>query len=224
MHGPRDSTSEPLLRQRCTRGVRSTSRVWSAVLLLAIVAGCESQPSQASTQPSEVGGPETIAGATEPSTAIVPSDFECPVTIPTQPGLVPPAPYPERPLEEGLVWYGTPDLWTVLSADGETVMTKTRLWWSASFPGGGDESHPDVRVRWTRLGSDRQPTVADQSDDWTTNGYTAETGWLMMAGDYPRRSAAEGGPIDEGCWRVEATYKGATLAYVVDLTDLPVGP
>jgi hypothetical protein len=41
----------------------------------------------------------------------------CPVTVPPQPGFVPPEPYPpESPFDE--VRYGTPELWTNLDPDG----------------------------------------------------------------------------------------------------------
>src|ERR671914_1949613 len=66
----------------------------------------------------------------------------CRVTGPPQPGLVPPEPYPpEPPFEQ--VWYGTPELWTILDPNGAVwrdipvakdghVGDKT-LWFSEDF-------------------------------------------------------------------------------------------
>ena len=41
-----------------------------------------------------------------------------------------------------------------------------------------------------------------------TNAYTPEDRWFMIAGIDPNTP---------GCWRVTATYKGATLSYVYEL-------
>lgn len=92
------------------------------------------------------------------------------------------------------------------------------LWWSVNFPGGSDEPEPAVRVSWTRLGTAEETTIVDPLE-WTTNAYTPETGWLMMAGAYPRRGQGEASSLAVGCWRVEATYKEATLSYVIELSE-----
>ncbi len=123
----------------------------------------------------------------------------CVVTVPPEPGLVVPDTHPEEPVFG--VWYGTPDLWTVLETDGSYGPRKS-LWWSANFPGGADEERPEVFVTWRRL--DRaEPILTDNSA--ATNAYTAEDGWFMIAGIDPEES---------GCWEITATYKGATLSYV----------
>jgi hypothetical protein len=87
---------------------------------------------------------------------------------------------------------------------------------SVRFPGGSDEPRPNVRVRWIRLGSNREHSVIDERG-WTTNGLTPETGWLMMAGAFPRTDVRGASVLDAGCWKVEATYKGSTLTYVIEL-------
>ncbi len=66
----------------------------------------------------------------------------CPVTVPPQPGFLPPEPYPSEPSSDG-AWYGTPDLWTILDSNGAVwsglpvgkdghVGDKT-LWFSEKF-------------------------------------------------------------------------------------------
>lgn len=148
------------------------------------------------------------------------TDFECPVTIPPQPGFVAtkpenvtysehfpaPDPWPSEYPHEGMVWYGTEELWTALAVDGDHGGRKS-VWWSISFPGGIVEEQPDVSVTWTRLDTD-DPVVID-NDLKATNAFTGAEGWFMIAGI---------DPIETGCWEVEATYKGATLSYVYEKT------
>ncbi len=87
------------------------------------------------------------------------------------------------------MWYGTPELWTVLSVDG-TYPEQKSVWWSVRFPGGTVEEDPDI-------------TSASPG----TNAYTPEEGWFMIA-DFPVELPA-------GCWEIRAAYKGASLSYVV---------
>lgn len=147
-------------------------------------------------------------------------DFDCPVTIPPQPGFdatepedvtytehfPAPDPWPSQYPHEGMVWYGTEGLWTALAIDGHHSPRKS-VWWSVNFPGGAVEEQPDVAVTWTRLDTD-QPIVID-NDGKATNAFTPEEGWFMIAG---------GDPNEPGCWEVEATYKGTTLRYVYEKT------
>lgn len=72
-----------------------------------------------------------------------------------------------------------------------------------------------MRVSWIRLDS-AVPLVID-GGVWTSNFYTSETGWAMMAGTYPPRGDGEPGIFNDGCWKVEATYKNASLSYIFEL-------
>lgn len=146
------------------------------------------------------------------------SEFDCPVTIPAQPGFTAPEPndvtygehfpapdpWPAKYPHEGMVWYGTKDLWTALDVDGDHGGRKS-VWWSVNFPGGTVEETPDVYVTWTRLDTTK-PVVID-NQGIATNAHTATEGWLMIAGI---------DPPEAGCWEVEATYKGVTLSYVYE--------
>jgi hypothetical protein len=148
-------------------------------------------------------------------------ESDCPVTIPPDPGFVAtepekagysehfpaPEPFPNEYPHEGMVWYGTDELWTVLSVDGDHAPRKS-VWWSSNFPGGIMEGEPEVWVTWTRLDTDR-PVVID-NDGNATNAYIPEEGWFMIAGIDPPQP---------GCWQVEATYKGASLTYVYRTTE-----
>lgn len=136
---------------------------------------------------------------------------DCAITFPTG-DFTPPAPYPDRPVGDGQVWYGTEDLWTVLPLDGEYGPRKS-VWWSTHFQGGQAEPVPDITVTWRRLNGP-EPT-AITFDGPGTNAYTDEEGWWMIAGLDPDM---------RGCWEVTATYRDAELSYTYwyeDDTGLP---
>jgi len=192
--------------------------VWTVIAVWVVATGSGWQATRASVQQPAAQGSTGSGDAADLSMTGVAPDIECPVTIPPQPGFTPPAPYPETAPFEGHEWYGSDELWTALAVDGELALTKMPLWWSVNFPGAREEPHPDVRISWTRLMSDDETSLIDRAG-MTTNGYTSETGWLMMAGAYPRRGTGEASGLDVGCWRVEAVYKGATLSYVLELSE-----
>lgn len=129
--------------------------------------------------------------------------FECPVTIPSEPGFVPQDTDQAEPSIDDRVWYGSEDLWTVLSTDGSYPPRKS-VWWSQDFPGGRLENTPPIEVTWQRLDADRPPITADRG----TNAHTPEDGWFMIA---------RIDPDEPGCWKVTATYKGAELSYVYQI-------
>lgn len=128
---------------------------------------------------------------------------ECPLTIPVS-LFTPPSPYPPDPVHDGMIWYGTDELWTVLDIDG-TIGYRKSVWWSANFPGGAEEGEPEIRVTWERLDDPDHEIIVDEAPG--TNAYTAEDGDFMIAGIDPQIA---------GCWRVTAAYKGSTLSYVYE--------
>lgn len=181
--------------------------------------------SQESTAPTTVEGRKTAAADAEThvheeSQMEKKTDFECPVTIPPQPGFAAsepekvtysehfpaPDPWPSEYPHEGIVWYGSEELWTALAIDGDHGGRKS-VWWSVNFPGGIEEEQPDVSVTWTRL--DTADSIVIDSGGEATNAFTPEEGWFMIAGIDPNEA---------GCWEVEATYKGAILSYVYEST------
>ncbi len=130
--------------------------------------------------------------------------FPCPITIPSQPGFVPPDPHPSSPSILGGIWYGDAELWTVLPRDGRWS-PRMSVWWSADFGGGAVEERPDVSVTYERLDQEA-PLLA--SDSLGTNAYTSEDGWFMIA-----RIGFE----PPGCWKVTARYRDSSLSYVVQV-------
>lgn len=128
-----------------------------------------------------------------------PQDGTCPVTRPPKPGLTVPDGWPARP-PSGL-WYGTVDLWTVLPSDGSSPAPRKSVWWSANFRGGSDEPRPDIAVTWQRLDKPADPVRTTSG----TNASIPDVGSFMIAGIDPPSA---------GCWRVTASYRGASLSYV----------
>lgn len=132
------------------------------------------------------------------------SEPGCPLTLPES-LFTPPGPYPPDPVHEGLIWYGSDELWTVLDINGTSGQRKS-VWWSASFPGGGIEAEPEIGVTWEKLDDPHHEPITDEPPG--TNAFTEDDGDFMIAGIDPNT---------EGCWRVTATYKGATLSYVYEV-------
>jgi hypothetical protein len=205
-------TDDPLgnVREQLTRGIggasarrtrRARASVAAALLIVAIVGGwlVASRPDEERVMAADE--PSSIT-STEPAlpTAGSGSNPTCTVTRATGPGLAVPDPWPERP--SAGVWYGTVDLWTVLPTDGFATAPRKSVWWSANHPGGSAEPMPDIAVTWQRL--DR-PAATVRAGSPGTNGSTPEDGSFMIAGIDPPGA---------GCWRVTATYRGATLSYV----------
>jgi hypothetical protein len=157
-----------------------------AILALAVAAAC-----------GGAAGPVRVAADSPPEPA---TEASCPVTVPPQPGFVPPEPYPRAPSVPSYVWYGTGELWTVLAADGGYAPRKS-VWWSTRLAGRHREEAPLIDVTWRRLDADEAAVVGGGPG---TNAHTDEDGWFMIAGI---------DPDEPGCWRVTARYRGAVLTY-----------
>ncbi len=140
---------------------------------------------------------------TEPLTPH-PDRGTCIATRPPTPGLSPPLPWHEDPFDYRSVWYGTADLWTVLPRAAR-YEERLSVWWSQNFTDAGIENSPDIDVTVRRIDRDALPIVGDGG----TNASTVEDGLFMIA-DAPAQ-------LTRGCWSITATYKGATLNYVVDV-------
>lgn len=128
---------------------------------------------------------------------------DCSITIPER-LFTPPAPYPPDPVHDGMIWYGNDDLWTILEADGMIGYRKS-VWWSANFPGISQEPEPEIAVTWEKLDDPNHEVIVDEAPG--TNAHTPEDGDFMIAGMDPEVA---------GCWKVTATYKGATLSYIYE--------
>ena len=129
-------------------------------------------------------------------------DGQCMPTIPSE-EFIPPDPYLPSRAEDGMAWHGTKDLWTVLMLDGDHSPRKS-VWWSKRYTDSGLDPSPGIMVVWKRLDTDADDI---SNDSIGTNGSTTDDGLFMIGGIDPDKA---------GCWRVTATYEGASLSYVYE--------
>lgn len=148
-----------------------------------------------------------------PSTEVAGSDEACPLTIPPQPGLIPPEPYPpEAPALYQAVWYGTSALWTMLDPEGEVwaglpvddgVFGQKWIWWSDASSRTA-EPIPPITVTGRQL--DGSASLKAKAG-WPGNtGFRQDIASFMMV-----EIEIPGG----GCWELTARYGDAELSYVV---------
>ena len=135
----------------------------------------------------------------------------CPVTLPGAEPFTPESAEPEGPPDSyQSVWFGTPDLWTRVGFDGEVwdglpvaddgTLTQKTFWWRDGFEM-SEEGMPDITVR-VELASGGDPIEFGNPG---TSGSNPEIGQFMLVGiSIP----------EEGCWKIEAEYRGNTLSYV----------
>ncbi|MGH8923991.1 MAG: hypothetical protein ACRDWA_05020 [Acidimicrobiia bacterium] len=177
--------------------------ILSVFALLAIACGAGAV---ATGQP--LPSPTTPLQAT--STAPVDSGEACPLTIPPQPGLIPPEPYPpEPPALYQAVWYGTSALWTMLDPEGEVwsglpvddgMFGDKRIWWSD----GASRTLPPIIVTGRQL--DGSASFEAEAGSPGNYSFREDIGSFMMVGiEIPAA----------GCWELTARYGDAELSYVV---------
>jgi len=199
-------TFSRLLAQRRRRNVISA---WSAaaVATLSIALVILVWPSMGISNPA----------ATSPTLTGVPAS--CPVTVPGRSAFTPASETPEGPpsvYDE--VWYGTPQLWTMINPQGE-VNSKRWLegdrtfWWS-------EEYSPDNPGEFT--------ITAEQIDGPTSTVRVSEpagSGFSPFMVQPTHESVTHVGIAlpEPGCWRLTAEYKGATLSYVIWFTETTMG-
>ena len=146
-------------------------------------------------------------------TASVGSDEACPLTIPPQPGLIPPEPYPpEAPALYQAVWYGTSALWTMLDPDGEVwaglpvangVLGQKWIWWSDAST---RTAEPTSSITVTGRQLDGSASLEAMAGGPGNNGFREDIGSFMMVGiEIPAA----------GCWELTARSGDAELSYVV---------
>jgi hypothetical protein len=177
-------------------------RIVAAAITVALLSGC-----------GLVAGHQSSAGRPTPSATT--RDFDgCPLTIPVGSGFVPPDPYPpEPPFEQ--VWYGTPELWTLLDSNGQVwrnlptaedgrVADKT-LWFSESFSTAPDEDFSgdaDITVTAVPLDGSAPKVVEERG----VSSFNRDMKNFMLVGLVLP---------EPGCWLVTARYEGAELSYVL---------
>jgi len=145
------------------------------------------------------------------TTPAPPVPATCHLTKPTHP-FVPPAAYPapaQPPDYYDSAWYGNARLWTMLRHGGE-VWTSLPLgadgfgqktfWWSADF-----DVHKEQQPAITITGKQLDGAGLLAAPGPGTNAQ-ADFGSAMLQGiEIPT----------SGCWRITATYRGASLSYIV---------
>ena len=134
----------------------------------------------------------------------------CPVTKPTQPPFVPPAPYPS----DGQVWIGSPKLWTDIPKDGmwrglphytsdDTRFRQRVFWWSEGYDW-RKENPPELTIIGKRLDGPAAPLSTDEH---------ANAGWTN---DSKHPFMVHGIFIPTlGCWKIIGRYKQQEVSYVV---------
>lgn len=187
---------------------------WQLGLAILLIVACTAEPDatalsdttttmrmQASTTLTEDTVPDLMAGVPE----------SCPVTVPGDNAFSPASETPEGPPEVyDEVWYGTPDLWTMINPQGEInskrwLQGDRTFWWSKLYsPGDTAEftlsaehlsgSAPTV-IESTQLGRGFNPFMLMPTHESVT----------MVAVELP----------EPGCWEITANYKGTDLSYVV---------
>lgn len=134
----------------------------------------------------------------------------CAVTARPQVVFVPPAPYPPAApsAEDGAFWYGSAQLWTMLSDSGSWASLprsatgysqKTFWWWKDYNP--EQDPNPDLSVTGKQLDAPDSHLIASRA----TNA-SAEFGQAVLVGvEIP----------SPGCWEITGEYRGHKLSFVV---------
>jgi hypothetical protein len=204
---------EPRAALRCTRvGEQREGSVVESLRILVVVAllatACGANPAATGQQ-----GPDQTTPTTAMATEAVGSQVACALTIPPQPGFVPPKPYPPQPPDVyQSVWYGTAALWTMLGPEGEVWQdlpedrgrfTQKTFWWSDSFF--TRKGLTPITVTGRRL--DRQGSF--EAGVPGGGGFREDIGSFMLVGI----------EIPAGCWELTARYGDTELSYVVLVED-----
>ena len=138
----------------------------------------------------------------------------CPVTKPSQPPFLPPAPYPS----DGRVWIGSPKLWTTIPRSGtwqglshytpeDTRFRQKLFWWSKGYDW-RTENPPELTITGKRLDGLVPPLSTDPHANagWTNDRSHA----FMVAGIFIPTV---------GCWKITGHYRGEELSYVVWVSE-----
>ena len=197
--------------------MQKLSSFLSILLLAALLAGCTTGANAQATGTQAMDSKNTPTEAPEKSTSpdsakseVVPHDppANCPLTMPTDPAFVPPAPYSDLGFE-GEFWYGSNSLWTAVRQNGvweglpdnPNGYTQKVFWWSEGYVW-NEEPEPDLIVTGERLDAPAPALIVSKA----TNAYAGDIGSAMLVGvDFPTL----------GCWKISGTYADAELSFVV---------
>jgi hypothetical protein len=176
----------------------------TALLVCAAGAVATRQPLLSQTTSAEGMAPEAVG-----------SQDVCPLTVPPEPGFLPPEPYPpEAPALYQAVWYGTAALWTMLGPEGEVwtqlpidngMFGQKTFWWSDGYSPIAEPT-PSITV----TGRQRDGSASFEAGGPGTNGFREDIGSFMLVGI---------GIPAAGCWQLTAQDGDAELTYVVSVED-----
>jgi hypothetical protein len=192
----------------------------SAILALGLVlalTGPEgpTQPDDALAPTSERLISTNVVDVTAPSgLADVPES--CPVTVPGDDAFTPASKAPDDPPSVyEVVWYGTPELWTMIDRQREInskrwLQGDKSFWWSENYTSG---EPAEVAVTAVHLNGSA-PTVKD--------GAAAGSGFnpFMLATTHRSVTMVSVELPDPGCWELTAEFEGASLSYVIWVSDV----
>ena len=177
------------------------------LLLTTVLAACGTAGGQAYPNPPAGSAyPNPPAGSAYPNPPPASPPTTCAVTRQPDPVFVPPPPAPPKPPARyvGQFWYGTPDLWTMLGADGTWSGSEFKLfWWSQAYDV-NVEPDPALTVSADRLDGASPAATVDKA----TNA-SADFGEAMLVG--LTLPAA-------GCWQITGQYRGHSQSFVVWVT------
>jgi len=181
-----------------------------ALIVVQTRPGVLAQPAPASSTTSETSPYVEV----ELSAQLEDVPDSCPITVVGESAFIPASEAPDGPSSVyDAVWYGTPDLWTMINPNGEVwrelpvgadgSLTQKWLWWSEGLSSKGSA---EITITADHLDG-LEPTVEVRGSGGASSSPTSPSfGTFMVTGfEFP----------DRGCWRVTAHYKDASLGFVV---------
>jgi len=131
----------------------------------------------------------------------------CPVTLPTEPRFIPPAPQKDFGPNSGMFWHGTDALFTHIYSDGrwrgikEATGTRNKSFWYRKDAKWIDEYPYQLVVTAKRLDVPGPMLTVPR----VTNAIMGKEVAMLLMLELPQR----------GCWQVTGNYKSDYLSFVV---------
>lgn len=144
----------------------------------------------------------------------------CPVTVPGDGAFTPASESPEDPPDVyNVVWFGSPQLWTMLDPDGQVwfdlpvgedgSMFEKTFWWSEGY----DPENPgNISVRAEQLGGSAAGFEVTRQAGRGFNPF-------MHAPTHESVTVIDVEIPEPGCWKLTAEYMGDTVSYVVWVSE-----
>lgn len=167
--------------------------------------------------------PNVLAQESQSSSTTTPAGLEgvpaaCPVTVPGENAFTPTSEAPDGPPSvHDSVWYGTPELWTMINPDGEVWrglpvgtdgnLTQKWLWWSDRLSSGDPEG---IAITADHLDGTAPSVEVTGSGGASSSPSSPSLGTFMVTGfELP----------DPGCWKITGQFGDASVSFVVWVAD-----